>query len=118
MIKTAFIFPGQGSQSEQMGKSFYDNFNVSKNIFEIADNILEKNISKLCFEGTAEDLKQTINTQPCLLTTEIAGLEALKSFGVEAQYCAGHSLGEYADLYYAGVLDLRSVLKIVKDKWL
>lgn len=117
MTKLAFIFPGQGSQSVGMGKDLYENFEASKNVFDEADKILEKSISKMCFEGPDEDLKQTINTQPAILTTSIAALEALKSnLNVKPAFVAGHSLGEYGALYEAGVLTLANALKLIAKR--
>lgn len=117
MKKIAFIFPGQGSQSVGMGKDLYDNFDAAKNIYDEADKILEKNISKICFEGPEDDLKQTINTQPAILTTSIAALEALKSaLNIKPDFVAGHSLGEYGALYEAGVLSLENTLKLISKR--
>lgn len=117
MAKIALIFPGQGSQSVGMGKDLYDNFEAAKKVFDEADKILGKNISKMCFEGPDEDLKQTINTQPAILTTSIAALEALKSkLDIEPAFVAGHSLGEYGALYEAGVLSLENTLKLISKR--
>lgn len=117
MSKTAFIFPGQGSQSVGMGKDLYENFEAAKNIFDKADKILNKDISKICFEGPDEDLKQTINTQPAILTTSIAALEALKSeLNIQPTFVAGHSLGEYGALYESGVLTLENALKLIQKR--
>lgn len=113
----ALIFPGQGSQSVGMGKDLFENSQAAKNVFEKADKILDKNISEICFVGPDEDLKQTINTQPAILTTSIAALEALKvSSNIKIDYVAGHSLGEYVAMYAAEVLDLESVLKIISKR--
>lgn len=117
MKKLAFIFPGQGSQSVGMGKDLYDNFEAAKNVFNKADEILGRNISTICFEGPEEDLKQTINTQPAILTTSIAALEALKSkLNVKPSYLAGHSLGEYGALYCSGALSLENTLKLINKR--
>ena len=117
MTKFAYIFPGQGSQSVGMGKDLYDNFEVAKSIFTQADEILGKSISTMCFEGPDEDLKQTINTQPAILTTSIAALETLKSrLSIKPAFVAGHSLGEYGALYEAGVLTLENSLKLIAKR--
>lgn len=117
MIKLAFVFPGQGSQSVGMGKDLYENFEEAKNVFDTADKILSKNISKICFEGPDEDLKQTINTQPAILTTSLAALAALKSkLNLEPTYVAGHSLGEYGALFEAGVLSFEDTIKLIAKR--
>src|SRR5574344_432004 len=117
MTKIAFIFPGQGAQSVGMGKDLYENFAEAKNVFDTADKVLGRSISKICFEGTDEDLKQTINTQPAILTTSIAALEVLKSkLGIEPAFAAGHSLGEYGALYTAGVLSLEDTIHLISKR--
>ncbi len=115
--KIAYIFPGQGSQSVGMGKDLYENFDAAKKVFDSACEVLGKDIKKLCFEGPEQDLKQTINTQPAILTTSIAALEALKSkLNIKPDFVAGHSLGEYAALYEAGVFDLQTALKLISKR--
>ena len=117
MKKIAFIFPGQGSQAVGMGKDLYDNFEASKHVFDKANEVLGKDIKKICFEGDEEVLKQTVNTQPAILTTSIACLEALKSLvDVTPAYVAGHSLGEYAAYYTAGVVDLEHAITLIQKR--
>lgn len=117
MGKLAFIFPGQGSQSVGMGKNLYDNFEEAKNVFGKADEVLGRGISKICFEGPEEDLKQTINTQPAILTTSLAALEVLKSkLNLQPSFLAGHSLGEYGALYCSGALSLDSTFKLIAKR--
>lgn len=117
MSKMAFIFPGQGAQSVGMGLDIYNANVKSKEVFDNAEKILDKDIKKICFEGPNEDLQQTINTQPCIVTTSIALLEALKSKSGIMPYCvAGHSLGEYCALYCAGVMSLEDTLKAIQKR--
>lgn len=117
MGKIAFVFPGQGSQSVGMGKSLYETSTKAKEIFETADEVLGRSISKMCFEGPEEDLKQTINTQPAILVTSIAALEALKEkTNVEPECVAGHSLGEYGAYYAARVVDFATAMKLIDKR--
>ncbi len=115
--KIAFLFPGQGSQAVGMGKDLYESFDAAKNVFDIADKTLNKSITTLCFEGPDEDLKQTVNTQPSIVTMSIAALESLKSqLDINADYVAGHSLGEYCAMYAAGVMSLETTLKAIQKR--
>lgn len=115
--KIAFLFPGQGAQAVGMGKDFYDNFENSKQVFETANSVLGKSITDLCFEGPEDSLKQTVNTQPCIVTTSIAALEALKSeLDITPDFVAGHSLGEYCAMYTAGVMSLETTLKAIQKR--
>ena len=115
--KIAFLFPGQGSQAVGMGKDIYENYAEAKNIYDTADKVLGKSITTLCFEGPEENLKQTVNTQPCIVTTSIALMEALRSeLNIVPDYTAGHSLGEYCAMFTAGVMSLETTLKLIQKR--
>ena len=117
MKKIAFLFPGQGSQTVGMGKDIYENYEAAKNIYDTADKTLGKSITKLCFEGPEENLKQTVNTQPCIVTTSIALMEALRSeLNIVPDYTAGHSLGEYCAMFTAGVMSLETTLRLIQKR--
>lgn len=112
-MKVGFIFPGQGSQAVGMGKDLFEKYDSAKKVFETADNALGYKISEICFNGPEEVLKETKNTQPAILTTSLACLEALKSECVITPCAtAGHSLGEYGALYTANVLSMEDAIKI------
>jgi [acyl-carrier-protein] S-malonyltransferase len=115
MKKTAFVFPGQGSQAVGMGKELCDHFKVAREIFEEADDTLRFSISGLCFEGPEEALKLTENTQPAVLTASIAALRVLRAErGIQPELTAGHSLGEYSALVASGALSFAEALQIVR----
>src|SRR5208282_4630063 len=98
MAKLAFLFPGQASQYPGMGRDLAEKFPVARRVFDEADAALGTSISKICFEGTEEELKLTENTQPAILTVSVAAYRVLEEKGVLPDIVAGHSLGEYSAL--------------------
>jgi [acyl-carrier-protein] S-malonyltransferase len=112
------IFPGQGSQMVGMGKEFYDKFDLVKNLFKEADDILNFSMSKLILEGPKEELDLTVNTQPAIFLISYSIYNIIKKeFNVDlskAKYFAGHSLGEYSALSCAGYLNFSDTLKILR----
>jgi [acyl-carrier-protein] S-malonyltransferase len=115
-MKTAFIFPGQGSQSPGMGQTLATQFPVARETFEQADASLGFALSELCFQGPAEALQLTENTQPALLTVSVAALRVLAGQGIKADFVAGHSLGEYSALVAAGSLDFADAVRLVRKR--
>jgi len=116
MSKTAFLFPGQGSQYAGMGRSLAEAFPCARAVFEEADDALAFSLSSLCFDGPEEALKRTENTQPALLTVSVAALAVLRERGLRADYVAGHSLGEYSALVAAGSLRFGDALQLVRKR--
>ena len=113
MKKTAFLFPGQGSQSVGMGQDFYEEFSFVKDIFDMIDEVTRLNISRLCFKGPMEELTRTVNLQPAVTAVNLAILAALEKEGIQPDLTAGHSLGEYAALHASKVLDKENTVKAV-----
>jgi [acyl-carrier-protein] S-malonyltransferase len=117
MPKTAFIFPGQGSQYSGMGKELADTFSVVRHLFEEADDALGFKLSALCFTGSDDDLKLTANTQPAILSVSIAVLQVvLQETGLKADFVAGHSLGEYSALVCSGALSFSDAIRTVRAR--
>lgn len=114
MSKTIFVFPGQGAQYVGMGKALSESFVPAKQLLEKADDTLGFSISKVMFEGPEEDLKITANTQPALFVSSMMVLEVLKSEGIDFDFVAGHSLGEYSAICAAGGFSFEDGLKLVR----
>jgi [acyl-carrier-protein] S-malonyltransferase len=118
-MKTALVFPGQGSQKVGMGKALADDFRVARDVFARVDAALSLNLSQLMFEGPEAELTLTANAQPALMATSIAALRVLETengfkVGREAAYVAGHSLGEYSALCAAGSLTLEDAARLLR----
>ncbi|MBK7776524.1 MAG: ACP S-malonyltransferase [Sandaracinaceae bacterium] len=119
MSKIAWVFPGQGSQSVGMGRDAFDASPAARLVFEAADAALGESLSGLCFEGPADALSLTANTQPAILTTSIALLRALEEAGpLPVDVMAGHSLGEYSAHVAAGTLRFDDAVRVVRQRGL
>ena len=112
----AFQFPGQGSQQVGMGKVLAERFPTAARIFARADEILGFPLSRLCFEGPAEVLNDTINAQPAILTVSVAALRVLEERGESPACVAGHSLGEFTALVAANALTFEDALLLVRER--
>jgi len=113
----AYIFPGQGSQHPGMGKNLAANFPVAAQLFEEFNDALRLSISRLCFEGTAEELQLTENTQPAIFAVSAAVISAMRSEGFPApDFVAGHSLGEYSALFAAQSLTATDGIQTVRAR--
>jgi [acyl-carrier-protein] S-malonyltransferase len=116
----AFIFPGQGSQAPGMGKALFDAFAAAREVFQEVDEALGEKLSRLIFEGPADELTLTANAQPALMAVSLAAMRALdREFGVKtskAAYVAGHSLGEYSALAAAGALTLTDAARLLRKR--
>jgi len=116
-MRVGFLFPGQGAQYVGMGKFFYDNFPQARSLFEKASQILNKDMSKLCFESSLEELTSIVNCQVSIFLVSSVSLTIFREyFKIEPQFCAGLSLGEYTSLFACGILDFEQTLKLVEKR--
>ncbi len=115
-MKTAFVFPGQGSQYVGMGRDLWENFDEVKALYEQASSALGYDVKALSFEGPQEELNKTYRTQPCLLAASIAAHTVLTLRGIAPHVVAGHSLGEYSALVAGGVISFREAVGLTEKR--
>lgn len=120
MTKVAWVFPGQGSQWVGMGRDLYDNVDSAKAILDQADDALGFPLSRLCFDGPEDELRQTVNAQPALVAASFACLQATRAISSHnlptPHFTAGHSLGEYTALAAAGVFDFTTAVRLARER--
>ena len=116
MSKNVFMFSGQGSQYVGMAKDLYDNFEGSKKIFSIAEDVLGYDLAGIVFEGPDTELNKTAVSQPAIMAASLCALEAVKAKGIECGAVAGHSLGEYAAMVCSGMLSVEDGFKVIKAR--
>lgn len=115
-MKTAFLFPGQGTQTVGMGKDIYEKYEEAREIFNKVEEITGINIKEICFNGPEEELMKTENTQIAILTTSLAMLKILDKQGIKAEMAVGLSLGEYTALIYGGYLTIEEGIKLIQKR--
>ena len=114
MKKIGFIFPSQSTQYVGMGKDLYDNIPICREVFDRANEVTGVDIKGICFDGPLETLNETVNTQPCILTTSYAAFLALQEYGIHPSAVAGFSLGEFSAMVASGIMRFEDALKVLK----
>ena len=120
-VKVAYVFPGQGAQWVGMGRDLYNSFDSAKAVFKQADEALGLPLSRLCFDGPEDELRQTINVQPAIVAVSLACLSAINDTKDDNNlptpaFVAGHSLGEYTALAASGVLDPATTIYLARER--
>jgi [acyl-carrier-protein] S-malonyltransferase len=116
MTKIAFLFPGQGSQQVGMGADFYDEYQMVRELFDMAEETVRRNLSRICFQGPMQTLTETVNLQPAITIVNLAILQIVGQAGLKPDIAAGHSLGEYSALASSQVIGLQDTLHMVMKR--
>lgn len=116
MKKTAFLFPGQGSQSVGMGHDLHQEYEIVRELFDMAEDVTKTSLSRICFKGPMEELTQTVNLQPAVTAVNLSLLKIVEKEGASCDITAGHSLGEYSALKAASVLSAEDTIRLVRRR--
>ena len=116
MTNIAFLFPGQGSQKVGMGSDFYNEYSSVRELFDMAEETVKLNLSRICFKGPMETLTETVNLQPALTVINLSVLTAIQQDGIQARVTAGHSLGEYSALAAARSVSMEDAFAMVMKR--
>lgn len=115
-MRLAFLFPGQGAQQVGMGHALAEGFPAAREVFDTADRVLGLSLTRICWEGPAEELKKSVHTQPALLTHSVAAFRLVEAAGLEPSFVAGHSLGEYSAVVAAGAMRFEDALLVTRRR--